>query len=660
MAVAFDAQGHFNAASAGTSFTDSSFTVGSGANRVLIVTINWGQAAIPSGVSVVWDNGGTNQAMTAITGASINNVSAFAASMQMYGLVAPTSGNKQLSISWSTTSLRPIVGYISATGALQTGGTATFAHGTSNTNTTGSSAGPFTLTVTSASGDMVAAQHTCDGATAFSSTSATQDWLSQISGVLSGAANHTAGAASVSMQATLSAADTWGAVGCDIVAAPAGGLPPGSQVFDTPRPDRATSLYPPQLRNWRQPDRFLLIGQDQFPPGAQNNDEAKNDLPPAWYDRNLSNPIWRSWQDRYKLTLIGQDTFPPGKQAFEPPSAWQVPDPFARWRSWTWSYDLNLIGLDKFPPGRQWWLTPAIPDDRYFPQQLRSWAWQYNPLIQFITAPPGVQTNYLPASQISDVWAQWRSWIGSFNLNLIGQDVLPSGKQINYLPASQIYDPFAQWRSWTGWYNLNLIGRDILPPGIQTNYLPIGVSWRPESPQQNLSNTLLLPQLIPPGQQFYDRFIDRSDPFASWRSFTQPYQPNLYLGQDQFPVGAIWDDLPPRDFQRGVDFFTSVNIALLNPPILPPGQRIYDRFIDPVDMFSQWRRWTHGINLNLIGLDQFPPGQTTNYMPLGVTWNPQSPQPNILVLGYPLPPPVIGVHYVTTSRAKFITPIGVS
>jgi hypothetical protein len=108
-----------------TSATYTGITVGSGIHRALVVSLNFGYntGTPPSAVSVTWDSGGTNQAMTQIV--SGNNGSNGEA--QLWGLVAPTSGNKTLAVSWTGNAEVFIVAE-SYTQVDQTGGATTFPH----------------------------------------------------------------------------------------------------------------------------------------------------------------------------------------------------------------------------------------------------------------------------------------------------------------------------------------------------------------------------------------------------------------------------------------------------------------------------------------------------------------------------------------------------
>ncbi len=91
MAVVFDATAETISASGAVTVDLTTLTVGTGSNRALIALICWEGNA--TGVTLTWDQGGSNQAMTLITGAS---VSASGGAAQIFGLVNPVSGNKTL------------------------------------------------------------------------------------------------------------------------------------------------------------------------------------------------------------------------------------------------------------------------------------------------------------------------------------------------------------------------------------------------------------------------------------------------------------------------------------------------------------------------------------------------------------------------------------
>lgn len=217
MAVAFDADATLSStANAVTTKTLTTLTVGSGANRALLVQVSWGAASLSiSGITVVWDAAGTNQSCTVVTGASATHGTTLQAAL--YGLVAPTSGNKIVTVTW-TGSADVVINAFSVTGADQTGGATTFAHGTSaNIATSGN---PL-LNVTSAVGNLAADCLATSGTP--SAPSQTQTHLNTTPANESAAGSRAAGAASVQFNWTDNASAGSIQVGCDIVAS--GGAP---------------------------------------------------------------------------------------------------------------------------------------------------------------------------------------------------------------------------------------------------------------------------------------------------------------------------------------------------------------------------------------------------------------------------------------------------
>lgn len=139
-----------------TTMTISNLTVGSGANRALIVHIGFVSAALPAGLTVTWDSGGSNQTMTAIPGTNSGTNGALTQSVVLYGLLNPTSGNKNLVVSW-TGSLEAHGTAISFTGVDQTSIAVAFPNGNFVSNTGAPVAPPAQVVITSAVGNIVTA-----------------------------------------------------------------------------------------------------------------------------------------------------------------------------------------------------------------------------------------------------------------------------------------------------------------------------------------------------------------------------------------------------------------------------------------------------------------------------------------------------------------------
>lgn len=185
--------------------TLGTLTVGTGANRALIVAVTLQPAA--TSVAVHWDSTGTNQVMTLI-GTVTDTASV--CTVRLYGLVAPTSGNKTLSATWTGTSDVTLAA-ICFTGVNQTGSTTSFAHFNSAHAGTAPS-----LTVTSATGDYVVGA-LANSSGSFSTVGNTSWYLDNVPNFFSAAGNYATGAGTVTLTAT--PAVTYAYAGVDVVAA---------------------------------------------------------------------------------------------------------------------------------------------------------------------------------------------------------------------------------------------------------------------------------------------------------------------------------------------------------------------------------------------------------------------------------------------------------
>ncbi len=213
MAVTFDAissppsqTANAVVGTSGFTTTGGLITVGAGATRALVVCINF-SAPAPASVVVKWDTGGTDQTMTVIG----SQTQATAGSAYLYGLVAPTSGNKNLKVTWTGANSDIVVGAVAWTGVDQTGGATTFPHFASATGVPG----PITLAITSAAGNATVATQTTNGTPSLPTQ--TEIYLNTNPANESGAASRAAGAASVTHAWTLSG-NNWVEVGTDILA----------------------------------------------------------------------------------------------------------------------------------------------------------------------------------------------------------------------------------------------------------------------------------------------------------------------------------------------------------------------------------------------------------------------------------------------------------
>jgi hypothetical protein len=138
---------------AATTHSYTGLTVGSGGHRALVCSVG---ADLNSGldpVTVVWDSGGTNQSMTPFLAELGNGASSI--KIILYGLVAPTSGNKTLSVTFNSAA-SSYISCISFTNVSQTGGTTTFANA-QTIDSSGTSPVALTTTGTAAVDASVAA-----------------------------------------------------------------------------------------------------------------------------------------------------------------------------------------------------------------------------------------------------------------------------------------------------------------------------------------------------------------------------------------------------------------------------------------------------------------------------------------------------------------------
>jgi hypothetical protein len=204
--VALDALGTVqHTATSVLTLSYTGITVGKGSNRALVVSINTG--VVVTGLSLVWDAAGANQ--------SLSLIGSSGTLQYLYGLVAPVSGNKTLTVSWTSPTALASVVASAWTGVNQTGGVASFANVTTLGPTTGTSAA---VPVTGAVYDITIAGYGAHTAS-FTSVDHTQICIDNLysGGGGSHASNYAAGASSVTLGAVLSVSQSWRAVGCDIV-----------------------------------------------------------------------------------------------------------------------------------------------------------------------------------------------------------------------------------------------------------------------------------------------------------------------------------------------------------------------------------------------------------------------------------------------------------
>lgn len=216
MAVAFDAKtaSWKQANPAAATLTITNLTIGAGSNRGLLCGVFFENGAIPAGITANWDSAGTPQAMTQITNAVISADGTNSCTGAMYGLLAPTSGNKNLQVSWTGNNVAYAFA-ISFTGVDQTSVAVAFPHGNSAHT---SSTSPATVTITSATGNQVVAMF-ANGFSAWGASSGTSI-ATDVTGPNQGvAANYNNGAASVTATYAFTGTGLWDAIGCDVLAA---------------------------------------------------------------------------------------------------------------------------------------------------------------------------------------------------------------------------------------------------------------------------------------------------------------------------------------------------------------------------------------------------------------------------------------------------------
>jgi len=185
----------------------TTLTVAAGSNRCLLATLLLDTANDTP--TLTWDNGGTNQSMT-----SIGSIATGSGAVHFFGRIAPTTGNLTLRASWAT-SQGAMLHALAFNGCDQTGGTTTFAHFTSDTQ---SSATP-TIVITSAANNFTVgvAVSSNDPTT----PTQTENFFNDLIG-FSSDGSRAAGAATVTHQWSLTST-TWETIGVDIVAAAGGG-----------------------------------------------------------------------------------------------------------------------------------------------------------------------------------------------------------------------------------------------------------------------------------------------------------------------------------------------------------------------------------------------------------------------------------------------------
>lgn len=210
MAATFDANATADTTANGaTSVTSTALTVGSSANRALLIQFAFSLTTI-SALVVTWDFGASAQPCAVVTGATGNNPTTTGRA-ELWALVNPVSGAKTLKAAWTGASDVTMNG-VSWSSVDQTGGATSFPHGTSANGNSGTAS----LAVTSATNNATVA--TVEGQGNLSAPTQTQTFLDNTPASISGGGSRAAGAATVTHQFTVTAAGAWVVVGCDILA----------------------------------------------------------------------------------------------------------------------------------------------------------------------------------------------------------------------------------------------------------------------------------------------------------------------------------------------------------------------------------------------------------------------------------------------------------
>jgi hypothetical protein len=209
--VDFDSATTIHTATA-ASITINDMTVGTASNRALFLIMEWNNTAFPTGVTAVWDSGGSNQSMTLVSGTNGRNTGGGSCTA-IYSLVAPVSGNKTLLVSWTGS----IEAHAMAMGFSNVNQSTPTQNGNTNYKTV-ATAPPATITITSASTNMVLTGF--EQSAALFNENNTGIWFADTNGPSDGVVySYTGGAASITASATwTTTTNTWSAWGCDIVA----------------------------------------------------------------------------------------------------------------------------------------------------------------------------------------------------------------------------------------------------------------------------------------------------------------------------------------------------------------------------------------------------------------------------------------------------------
>jgi hypothetical protein len=207
MAVVFDSIGTAAATALNQTSVDfTNITIGAGANPALLLLVRFDGTAAPTGISFVWDFGGTPQTFSLIGQVQVTNLGANFTTLQLWGYAGPipNRGNRVLHGAW-TNGQDYTVDAICFTGVDQTGNAFY-----NFTTASGSSATP-TITLAGTTSDQVVALFGEAGGRDFTAVNNNTIFLAFTS-----AGNYAAGAASVAMSATTTASHLWSAIGVSV------------------------------------------------------------------------------------------------------------------------------------------------------------------------------------------------------------------------------------------------------------------------------------------------------------------------------------------------------------------------------------------------------------------------------------------------------------
>ncbi len=204
-----------DSSTSGTASThDRSYALDGAANG-LGVAVHWRDATTIT--SVVWDQGGSNQALTSCGAAASD---ADAQKTQLFYLVAPITGTRTLRVTFSGNTSFKVVGILGLSGLHQSTPISGYQSGTAT-----SGASPATITdVSSAVGDLVFSAISADDAVDVTAQNQTAAWeLVDNFVALRGAGGYASGATTVNPEWTYGANATWSMASINFVQAVGGG-----------------------------------------------------------------------------------------------------------------------------------------------------------------------------------------------------------------------------------------------------------------------------------------------------------------------------------------------------------------------------------------------------------------------------------------------------